>query len=97
MLDHERVGAELVTLEDVARLGIGVAKSFGTDDSTSGYVYLENRSNAVEGSDDRRSIAVGVEQALDEAKRLRLSASLFFGLTDASEDLGLYLTIGSRY
>jgi hypothetical protein len=34
---------------------------------------------------------------LTEARRVRLSASIFTGLTDASEDFGAYLTVGRRY
>ncbi|HEX9877730.1 MAG TPA: transporter [Gammaproteobacteria bacterium] len=84
-------------LEDVLRVGAGVSRSFGTDERTSGYLYLDNRTNAVEGSDDRRSLAIGLERSFDEARRLRVSVSMFFGLTDASEDFGLYLNLARRY
>jgi hypothetical protein len=84
-------------LKDVVRVGAGVSMPFGADERNNGYLYLENRTNAVEGSEDRRSLALGVERSLDEAQRLRVSASMFFGLTDASEDYGLYLTLGRRY
>jgi hypothetical protein len=79
------------------RLGAGASMPFGRDERHNSYVYLENRTNRFSGSDDRRSIAVGVSTALTQAKRLRLSASMFFGLTDASEDVGVYLTVGRRY
>lgn len=82
-------------LEDVLRLGTGVTRPFG--ERTSGYLYLENRTKAVERSDDRRSFIVGAERVLDDAQRLRLSFSLLVGLTDATEDLGLYLNLGRRY
>lgn len=82
-------------LENVLRVGTGVSRSFG--ERTSGYLYLENRTNAVERSDDRRSFIFGVERSLDSAQRLRLSVSMFVGLTDATEDLGLYLNLGRRY
>lgn len=79
------------------RLGVGASVPFGQDERHSSYVYLENRTNRFAGSDDRRSIAVGVGTSLDAAKRLRLSGSLFFGLTDSTEDVGIYLTLGRRY
>lgn len=79
------------------RLGVGASLPFGPNERHSSYVYLENRTNRFEGSDDRRSIAVGVSTSLDEARRLRLAGSIFFGLTDASEDVGIYLTLGRRY
>ena len=82
-------------LENVFRVGTGVSRAFG--ERTSGYVYLENRTNAVERSDDRRSFILGVERSLAAAQRLRLSVSMFVGLTDATEDLGLYLNLGRRY
>lgn len=84
-----------VDLENVLRLGTGVSRPFGG--RTSGYVYLENRTNAVERSDDRRSLILGAERVLDDAQRLRLSASMFVGLTDATEDLGFYVNLGRRY
>jgi hypothetical protein len=82
-------------LKNVFRVGTGVSRSLG--ERMSGYLYLENRTNAVERSDDRRSFIVGVERSLDPAQRLRLSVSMFVGLTDATEDLGLYLNLGRRY
>jgi hypothetical protein len=82
-------------LENVFRVGTGVTRSFG--ERTSSYLYLENRTNSVKGSDNRRSFIIGAERSLDEAQRLRLSVSMFIGLTDATEDLGLYLNLGRRY
>lgn len=79
------------------RLGVGASVPFGPDERHSSYVYLENRTNRFEGKDDRRSIAVGASTSLDQAKRLRLSGSVFFGLTDSTEDVGIYLTLGRRY
>jgi hypothetical protein len=79
------------------RLGAGASLPFGQDQRSSSYVYLENRTHRYSGSDDRRSIAVGVSTALSKARRLRLSASMFFGLTDSAEDVGLYLTAGRRF
>jgi hypothetical protein len=79
------------------RLGAGVSVPFGRDERSNSYVYFENRTNRYEGSDDRRSIAVGVSTSLTQAKRLRLSASMFFGLSDSAEDVGMYLTFGRRY
>jgi hypothetical protein len=81
---------------NVLRLGVGASLPFGPDDRSNSYVYLENRSNRYSGSEDRRSIAVGVSTGLQEARRLRLSASMFFGLSDTAEDLGVYLTLGRR-
>ena len=83
--------------KNVWRLGAGLSVPFGADERNNTYVYLENRTNRFEGSDDRRSLAVGVGTALDEAKRLRVSASAFFGLSDTAEDWGLYLTVGHRH
>lgn len=78
------------------RLGAGVSIPFGKEDRSSTYLYFENRTNRYSGSADRRSIALGVSTALTEARRVRLSASVFTGLTDASEDIGVYLTLGRR-
>jgi hypothetical protein len=83
-------------LRDVLRLGAGVAMSFGANDRHSTYLYLENRANMVKGSDDRRSLALGVGTSLDQAQRVRVSAALFIGLTDTAEDVGFYLTLGRR-
>jgi hypothetical protein len=82
---------------NVLRLGGGVSVPFGIDERSSGYVYLENRTNRYKNTDDQRSLAVGVSTSLDDAKRLRVSGSLFFGLSDSTEDLGVYLTVGRRY
>jgi hypothetical protein len=84
-------------LRDVVRIGGGVSTPFGTNDRHNAYLYLENRTHMVRGSDDRRSLALGVGTALDQARRLRLSASAFVGLSDTAEDYGMYLTIGRRY
>ena len=78
------------------RLGAGASVPFGRNERSSSYVYYENRTNRFDGP-DRRSIAVGVSTSLGEAKRTRLSASTFFGLSDSSEDVGVYLTLGYRY
>lgn len=83
-------------LRNVLRVGGGVAMSFGADDRHESYVYLENRSNMVKGSDDRRSLALGIGTSLDPAQRVRVSASFFFGLSDTAEDFGFYLTLGRR-
>lgn len=79
------------------RLGAGVSMPFGKDDRSSTYLYFENRTNRYSGSDDRRSISLGVSTSLTESRRVRLSASVFTGLTDASEDFGAYLTLGRRF
>jgi hypothetical protein len=79
------------------RLGAGASIPFGANERSNSYVYFENRTNRFSGSDDRRSIAVGVGTSLTQSRRLRLSASVFFGLTDASEDIGTYLTVGRRF
>jgi len=83
-------------LRDVLRVGAGVATSFGPNDRHSAYLYLENRSNMVKGSDDRRSLALGLGTSLDQAQRVRVSASLLLGLSDTAEDVGFYLTLGRR-
>lgn len=83
--------------KDVLRLGVGAAIPFGPDDRSSSYVYFENRGNRYAGSEDRRSIAVGVSTGLQQARRLRLSGSVFFGLSESAEDVGIYLTVGRRY
>jgi hypothetical protein len=86
-----------VDAKNELRLGAGASLPFGKDERNNCYVYYENRTNRFSGSDDRRSIAIGVSTALTQAKRVRLSASTFFGLSDSSEDVGLYLTVGRRY
>jgi hypothetical protein len=83
-------------LRDVLRVGAGVAMSFGPNDRHNSYVYLENRSNMVKGSDDRRSLALGLGTSLDPAQRVRVSVSLFIGLSDTAEDIGFYVTLGRR-
>lgn len=83
-------------LRDVLRVGVGVAMSFGPNNRHNSYAYLESRSNMVKGSDDRRSLALGIGTSLDQAQRVRVSASLFFGLSDTAEDVGFYLTLGHR-
>ena len=83
-------------LRDVLRVGAGVAMAFGPKDRHNTYVYLENRSNMVKGSDDRRSLALGLGTSLDPAQRVRASAALFIGLSDTAEDIGFYLTLGRR-
>jgi hypothetical protein len=82
---------------NVLRLGGGVSLPFGMDERSSGYVYLENRTNRYQGTEDQRSLAVGVSTSFDDAKRVRMSASLFFGLSDSTEDVGVYITAGRRY
>jgi hypothetical protein len=79
------------------RLGGGISVPFGENERHNSYVYFENRTHRFRESEDRRSIALGVSTALTEAKRVRLSASVFLGLTDSSEDIGAYLTAGRRF
>jgi hypothetical protein len=83
-------------LRDVFRVGGGVSLPFGRDQRHNTYLYIENRTNMVRGSDDRRSLAIGAGTSLDQAQRLRVSASVFFGLSDTAEDWGAYLTLGYR-
>lgn len=84
-------------LDDVIRVGGGLSVPFGPDDNRSYYAYLENRTHIVSGLEDRRSFATGIEVSLDDAGRLRLTGSVFVGLTDTAEDYGVYLTLGQRY
>jgi hypothetical protein len=84
-------------LRNVLRLGAGVSRSFGPDDRRNAYVYLENRTNTLRGKNDRRSVSFGLGASLGEQLRTRLSASLFIGLSNTAEDIGLYLTAGRRY
>lgn len=79
------------------RLGGGASVPFGEDQRHSYYVYLENRTGRYSGTEDKREIAVGVSTAFTQAKRVRLSASMFFGLTRSTEDVGLYVSLGRRY
>lgn len=88
---------EGVDSKNELRLGVGASLPFGEDERSSSYVYLENRTSRFEGSDDRRSIALGVSTGLTEARRVRVSGSVFFGLSDSTEDVGLYLTLGRRF
>jgi len=78
------------------RLGGGASIPFGYEDRHSAYLYYENRTNRFDGP-DRRSISIGASTAAGQGKRLRLSASAFFGLSDSSEDIGGYVTVGYRY
>ena len=79
------------------RAGAGASVPFGTSQRHSYYVYLENQTSRYSSSDDKRTVAVGISSAFTEAKRVRFSASMFFGLSDSSEDLGLYVSLGRRY
>lgn len=78
------------------RLGGGVSVPFGADNRSSTYLYFENRTSRFVGP-DRRSIAAGVSTGLGSGRRLRLSASAFFGLSESTEDVGVYLTVGRRF
>ena len=82
-------------LNNVLRIGAGVSRSLG--ERTSGYLYLETRTEAVANSGDRRSFMLGAESLLDAAQQLRLSVSMFVGLTEAAGDVGLYLNLSRRY
>ncbi len=79
------------------RLGAGGSVPFGTDQRHSYYIYLENRTSRYSRLEAKRSIAVGVSTAFTQAKRVRLSGSMFFGLTDSTEDVGFYVSLGRRY
>ena len=70
--------------------------SFGSNDRHNSYVYVDNRSNMVKGSEDRRSLALGLGTSLVRAQRVRVSAAVFIGLSDTAEDFGFYLTLGRR-
>jgi hypothetical protein len=84
-------------LRDVVRVGGGVSVPFGPDDRNNAYIYLENRTNTVRGNDDRRSVAVGGSTSFGPELRTRVTASVFFGLSDTTEDYGVYLTTGYRF
>ena len=61
---------------------------FGVDERNNTYAYLENRTSRFEGSEDRRSLAVGVGTALDEAKRMRVSAFRVFRIERHTPKIG---------
>ena len=82
-------------LKNVFRVGTGVSRPFNA--RTSGFLYLENRTKTVEQSEDQRTFIVGVERSLDQAQRMQLSVSVLLGLTDATEDTGVYLSLGRKY
>lgn len=82
--------------DNVWRIGGGASVPFGVAERSNTYAYLESRTSRYDNSEDRRSLALGYGTALDEARRLRVSASLFVGLSDTAEDWGLYLTVGHR-
>jgi hypothetical protein len=84
-------------LQDVVRAGAGVSAPFGPNERHNAYLYLENRTHLVKGSEDRRSLSVGIGSSLDRAERVRVSGSVFVGLSDTAEDWGVYLTLGRRY
>ena len=79
------------------RVGAGLSVPFGVDERNNTYAYLESRTSRYEDTEARRSLAIGVGTSLDEAKRMRVSASAFVGLSDTAEDWGLYLTVGYRH
>ena len=79
------------------RLGAGASVPFGKDERHSYYVYLENRTSRFSDSEDKRTVSVGASTAFTQAKRVRLSGSMYFGLTDSTEDIGIYVSLGRRY
>src|SRR6478736_2483519 len=79
------------------RLGAGASVPFGKDQRHSYYVYIENRTSRFSGSEDKRTVSAGASTAFTQAKRVRLSASVYFGLTESTEDIGLYVSLGRRY
>ena len=79
------------------RLGAGASVPFGKDQRHSYYVYIENRTSRFSDSEDKRTVSAGASTAFTQAKRVRLSASVYFGLTDSTEDVGLYVSLGRRY
>jgi hypothetical protein len=79
------------------RLGAGASVPFGKDQRHSYYVYLENRTSRFSDSEDKRTVSAGASTAFTQAKRVRLSASIYFGLTESTEDVGLYVSLGRRY
>ena len=79
------------------RLGAGGSVPFGEDQRHSYYFYVENRTSRFSDSEDKRTISVGASTAFTQAKRVRLSASMYFGLTDSTEDIGIYVSLGRRY
>ena len=79
------------------RLGAGASVPFGKDQRHSYYVYVENRTSRFSSSEDKRTVSAGASTAFTQAKRVRLSASIDFGLTDSTEDVGIYVSLGRRY
>jgi hypothetical protein len=79
------------------RLGAGASVPFGKDLRHSYYVYLENRTSRFSDSEDKRTVSVGASTAFTQAKRVRLSGSIYFGLTESTEDVGIYVSLGRRY
>ena len=86
-----------VESRNTLRLGGGISVPFGKDQRHSYYVYVENRTNRFSGSEDKRTVSVGASTAFTQAKRVRLSASMYFGLTETTEDIGIYVSLGRRY
>jgi Putative MetA-pathway of phenol degradation len=79
------------------RLGAGASVPFGNDQRHGYYVYVENRTSRFSDSEDKRTVSVGASTAFTQAKRVRLSGSIYFGLTDSTEDVGVYVSLGRRY
>ena len=79
------------------RLGAGGSVPFGTDQRHSYYVYLENRTSRFSRLGRQTFDCCWFSTAFTEAKRVRLSGSMFFGLSDSTEDVGLYVSLGRRY
>jgi len=79
------------------RLGAGASVPFGKEQRHSYYVYIENRTARFSDSEDKRTVSVGASTAFTQAKRVRLSASVYFGLTESSDDIGIYVSLGRRY
>lgn len=83
-------------LRDVLRVGAGASLALDDARRNSVSVYLENRSNAVRGLEDQRTLSAGFSSRLGAAGRLRMTVTGYAGLSDSSEDWGAALRLGYR-
>jgi len=81
-------------LRNVVRLGAGFSVPFGAAQQHNALVYFENRTNAIRGLEDQRSLSAGLGTRVGADRRIRLSATAYLGLSDTVEDWGLFLRAG---
>jgi hypothetical protein len=95
---YTRIGrSDSATLRDVLRLGAGVSTSFGPSMQHHASLYFETRNNAIRALEDQRTLSAGLGTQVGADRRVRLSGSVFAGLSDSVEDYGVFVRAGYRF